>query len=257
MKPRTSTPRPNRPFRLINDLLDVHALCHMLDFVIDRLDRLSSPLGSVRTRKESRHGTRTWRIESRAEAFSGAWRRDSGGRRQYAAAGGRRMKTRTLATVPALGSVHSDELLPQRVFCQRLGIEKKAWAALARRGFPIIRSGKQAFIDGAAALAYFRALGEQQSRSRNENASNCDNVVCVQQLNQTNNFLGEFQVRFSQTNSNAGDVNNAVAEKGTAIQTIGAGNKVQVQEPKGSGQDKFWEMVRSLWNWAVRMAQGR
>ena len=56
--------------------------------------------------------------------------------------------TRTSAATPTLSSVHSDELLPLRVFCQRLGVGKKAWVALARRSFPVIRSGKQVFIDG-------------------------------------------------------------------------------------------------------------
>jgi hypothetical protein len=64
----------------------------------------------------------------------------------------------------ALGSVHSDELLPLRVFCARLGIGRKAWAVLARGGFPVIRCGKQGFIDGAAALAYFRGLGRETDK---------------------------------------------------------------------------------------------
>ena len=50
-------------------------------------------------------------------------------------------------------------------------------------------------------------------------------------------------MQFSQTNSNTGNVNNAVAEKGIAIQATGAGNKVQVQKPKGSRQSVFWELV--------------
>jgi hypothetical protein len=61
---------------------------------------------------------------------------------------------------PALGSVRSDELLPLRVFCSRLGIGKKAWSILAHKGFPVLRSGKQCFIDGNAALAWFRQLSE-------------------------------------------------------------------------------------------------
>ena len=71
---------------------------------------------------------------------------------------------RSPTTSPPLGSVHSDELLPLRVFCQRLGIGRKAWVALARRGFPVIRCGKQGFIDGAAALAYFRKLGGGEAK---------------------------------------------------------------------------------------------
>ncbi len=77
------------------------------------------------------------------------------------------------------------------------------------------------------------------------------------QLNPTNIFLGDIKVRFRQTNSNARDVNNAVAEKGTAIQTTGAGNKAQTQKPKGSRWGAFWEMVKAVWNWGVRIAQRR
>ena len=68
------------------------------------------------------------------------------------------MKPRDTTPAPVLGSVRSDELLPLRVFCQRLGIGRKAWSALARRGFPIVRSGKQVFILGDAALTFFRSL---------------------------------------------------------------------------------------------------
>jgi hypothetical protein len=82
-------------------------------------------------------------------------------------------------------------------------------------------------------------------------------VVCVQQLIQANIFLGDCKVRFSQANSNAGNVNNAVAESGNAIQTTGAGNKVQVQSPKGSRWGAFEEMVKALWNWGVRIARCR
>jgi hypothetical protein len=146
--------------------------------------------------------------------------------------------------------------LPLRVFCQRLGIGKKAWAALARRGFPVIRCGKQGFIDGAAALAYFRGLAEEQSGSRNEDVAICNNVVRVQ-LNQTNNFYGNLKMQVGQANCNAGDVNNAVAEKGTAIQTTGAGNKVQVQEPKGSRWGALWDVVEAIWNWVVGMTKHR
>ncbi len=77
-------------------------------------------------------------------------------------------------------------------------------------------------------------------------------MVCVQQLYQTNNFYKGSKVRFSQTNSNAGDVNNVVAEKGAAIQTTRAGNKVPAQEPKGNGWDAFWEMVKTIWNWVAQ-----
>ena len=57
-----------------------------------------------------------------------------------------------------LGSIRGDEIQPLRLFCQNFGIGKKAWAALAQRGFPTIAVGKQKLVDGAAALAYFRKL---------------------------------------------------------------------------------------------------
>ncbi len=72
------------------------------------------------------------------------------------------MKPRT-STTPArpLGSIRADEVMPLRVFCERLGIRPKAWAALARRGFPTIPLGKQKLVDGAAAIVYFRSLREE------------------------------------------------------------------------------------------------
>ena len=150
---------------------------------------------------------------------------------------------------PALGSIQAGEIMPAREFCRRMGLGRKAWSALLHRHFPTIAVGKQKIVDGAAAVAYFRGLGEQQSGSRNEDAASCGSVVHVQQLNQTNNFFGDFRGRFSQTNSNAGDVNSAVAEEGAAIQTTGTGNKVQMQEPKGSRWGLFWQMVKLLLNW--------
>ena len=49
--------------------------------------------------------------------------------------------------LPVAPPLASNELLPLRVSCQRLGIGKKAWAALARRGFLMIRAGKPGFFD--------------------------------------------------------------------------------------------------------------
>ena len=70
------------------------------------------------------------------------------------------MKPRaTPLTTPALGSVRGDEIMPCREFCRRMGLAKAAWRALLHRGFPTIRCGKQAFVDGAAALAFFRGCG--------------------------------------------------------------------------------------------------
>ena len=186
-------------------------------------------------------------------------------------------------TTPALGSVSASEIMPAREYCRRMGHGKKAWDALRHRGFPTIRCGKQVFVEGAAALKWFRGLGEQQSGNRNEDAASCDSVVCEQQkttgesitvlitlrrderpsrrrvmstlenrtlidspvLNQTYVFFGDSKVRFNQTYSNARDVNNAVAEKGTAIQTTGNGNVVHVQKPKGSHSVHSGRLLRS------------
>jgi hypothetical protein len=76
------------------------------------------------------------------------------------------MKPRTSPT-PALGSVRADEVMPGREYCRRMGHGRKAWDELRKRGFPVIRCGKQVFVDGAAAIAYFRGLGaatDSQSR---------------------------------------------------------------------------------------------
>ena len=77
------------------------------------------------------------------------------------------MKPRPLNPAPILGSVRSDELMPAREFSRRLGIGTKAWRALLARGLPTIRAGKQAFLDGAAVLAFFRQIAEQQASSGN------------------------------------------------------------------------------------------
>ena len=73
------------------------------------------------------------------------------------------MKPRPLNPAPILGSVRSDELMPAREFCRRLGLGVKAWRQLLARGLPVIRAGKQAFLDGAAVLAFFRHLAQQQA----------------------------------------------------------------------------------------------
>jgi len=72
------------------------------------------------------------------------------------------MKPSPLTTTPALGSIRGDELMPAREFCRRLGLGRKAWAALLHRQFPTTTLGKQKLVDGAAAVAYFRKLAEQQ-----------------------------------------------------------------------------------------------
>ena len=58
-------------------------------------------------------------------------------------------------------------------------------------------------------------------------------------------------MQVSQTNTNAGDVNTAVSEKGAVIQTTGTGNKVRVENPKESPWGAIWETVKKLWSWVV------
>jgi hypothetical protein len=65
--------------------------------------------------------------------------------------------------LPTLGSVRSDELMPAREFCRRMGLGVKAWRQLLARGLPVIRAGKQGFLDGGAVLAFFRKLAEQKA----------------------------------------------------------------------------------------------
>ena len=76
------------------------------------------------------------------------------------------MKPRPDTTAPNLGSIKSDELMPAREFCRRLGLGAKAWRSLLARGLPCIPAGKQKFIDGGAALSFFRGLSDGEGQSR-------------------------------------------------------------------------------------------
>jgi hypothetical protein len=79
------------------------------------------------------------------------------------------MKPRLSPTpTPTLGSVRSDEIMPKREYCRRMAVTKSAWAELRRRGFPFVQVGKQVYVDGAAAVAWFRALADRQA------GDNCD-----------------------------------------------------------------------------------
>ena len=75
------------------------------------------------------------------------------------------MKPRPDAPAPrpaprALGSITADELMPSEEFRRRFGLGPRAWRQLLLKGLPVIRCGKQAFVDGAAALAFFRKMGD-------------------------------------------------------------------------------------------------
>lgn len=56
---------------------------------------------------------------------------------------------------------------------------------------------------------------------------------------------------FNQTNNNAGDVNNAISEKGTVVQTVGDQNNVKVEQPKESFWGTLWKKVKACWKWIV------
>jgi hypothetical protein len=62
-----------------------------------------------------------------------------------------------------LGSVRSDEVMPSREFCRRLGVSAKAWRAMLQRGLKAPSCGKQRFVLGSDAVAFFANLAEQQA----------------------------------------------------------------------------------------------
>ena len=63
--------------------------------------------------------------------------------------------------VRSLGSIRADELMPSEEFRRRLNIGVKAWRQLLLKGLPVIRVGKQCFVDGNDALQFFRSLAGQ------------------------------------------------------------------------------------------------
>ncbi len=56
-------------------------------------------------------------------------------------------------------------------------------------------------------------------------------------------------MQFNQTNNNVGDVNNAISEKGTVVQTVGDQNKVKVEQPKDDLWVALWKKVKACWKW--------
>jgi hypothetical protein len=54
-----------------------------------------------------------------------------------------------------------------------------------------------------------------------------------------------------QTNNKAGNVNNAISEKGNVVQTIGTGNTVQVDSPKENFWGTLWKKVKAAWSLIV------
>jgi hypothetical protein len=56
-------------------------------------------------------------------------------------------------------------------------------------------------------------------------------------------------MQFKQTNNNIGDVNNAISAKGNVVQTVGAGNRVQVERPKESLWSMLWAKIKACWKW--------
>ena len=55
-------------------------------------------------------------------------------------------------------------------------------------------------------------------------------------------------MQFKQTNNNAGDVNNAISDKGNVVQTMGTGNTVQIDQPKDNFWSTLWEKLKAWWN---------
>jgi hypothetical protein len=58
-------------------------------------------------------------------------------------------------------------------------------------------------------------------------------------------------MQFNQVNKNAGDVNNAISEKGDVAQAVGARSKAQVNQPKEGFWSMLWKRVRICWKWLV------
>jgi hypothetical protein len=61
-------------------------------------------------------------------------------------------------------------------------------------------------------------------------------------------------MQFNQTNNNAGDVNNAISEKGNVVQTTGTRNRtgdVRVDHSKESAWGTIWKKVKACWKWLV------
>ncbi len=66
-----------------------------------------------------------------------------------------------------------------------------------------------------------------------------------------NNYGGKVTIQLNQTNNNVGDVNNAMSDKGSVVQTVGDQNKVKVTQTEGSFWDLLWEKVKACWEWIV------
>jgi hypothetical protein len=56
-------------------------------------------------------------------------------------------------------------------------------------------------------------------------------------------------MQFNQTNKNAGDVNNAISEKGNVVQTVGDHNNVRVEQPKESFWATLLKKLKACWLW--------
>lgn len=54
-------------------------------------------------------------------------------------------------------------------------------------------------------------------------------------------------MQFNQTNNNKGDVNNAISEKGSVVQSIGSQNRVQFSHPKEKIWLALWKKGKAVW----------
>ena len=54
-------------------------------------------------------------------------------------------------------------------------------------------------------------------------------------------------MQFNQVNNNQGDVNNAIAQNGNVVQSVGDKNNVKVEQPKESFWATLWKKIKGLW----------
>jgi len=79
------------------------------------------------------------------------------------------MKRQPDAPAPrALGSVSVYEVLPLKLFGQRMNLGPRALADCQRRGLPTILLGRMKFVLGRDAVEWFRRLRDQQDSTKED-----------------------------------------------------------------------------------------
>ncbi len=56
-------------------------------------------------------------------------------------------------------------------------------------------------------------------------------------------------MQFDQTKNNLGDVNNAISEKGHVVQSVGAENRIKVEQLKEGVWGTLWKKLKHCWKW--------